>query len=172
MIDDIVHEAIYPYPPEDVWRALTTPAALRAWLMDTTFEAPVVGHRFQFRDKPKKALGWDGVTDCEVLEAEPPRRFVFRFGAAQEGFPTTRVEWDLEPVAEGTRVRFRHAGFTGFKGWLMWQGMNQGWGAIVRHALPFVVSRMRQGDVPSQDEARAAGKRGFRADHQAQRARG
>ena len=79
MTDDIVHEATYPFPPEAVWRALTTPEAMGAWLMETTFREPVVGHRFQFRDKPKRVVGWNGITECEVVEVTPPRRFVFKF---------------------------------------------------------------------------------------------
>lgn len=169
MTDDIVHETTYPHPPEAVWRALTTPEALGAWLMATDFQEATVGHRFQFRDKPKKVVGWDGITECEVLEAVPPQRFVFRFGGAGHG--DTFVSWDLEPVAEGTRVRFRHWGFTGFKGWLMRQGMNQGWGAMVRHAIPFVIGEMLRGRMPSREETRAAGKKGVRTEHQAAKAR-
>lgn len=52
-------------PPERVWRALTDPDELEAWLMENDVE-PRVGHRFQFRDEPKP--GWRGVVDCEVLE--------------------------------------------------------------------------------------------------------
>lgn len=171
MTEDIVHEATYPYPPEEVWRALTTREAIAAWLMETDFREPVVGHRFQFRDKPRRVVGWDGVTDCEVLEVDPPRGLVYRFGAAQGGFPATRVAWDLDPVAGGTRVRLRHSGFTGFKGWMMRQGMNHGWGKIVRHAIPFVVERMRGGAVPTREETKRVAQVGAQEDHQAARAR-
>jgi uncharacterized protein YndB with AHSA1/START domain len=160
MTEDIVHEATYPYPPEAVWKAITTPAAMSAWLMDTTFAGPQVGHKFEFRDKPRKVMGWDGVTQCEVVEAAPPRRFVFQFGDGRNGFAPTWISWDLEPVEGGTRVRFRHWGFGGLKGWMMRQGMNNGWGGIVRHAIPFVVARMLQGEVPPRGEVKAAARKG------------
>lgn len=158
MTDDIAYEATYPHPPAAVWRALTTPAAMQAWLMDTDFKEPVVGHRFQFRDKPRKAVGWDGVTDCEVLEVVPERRLVYSFGAAQEGYPVTKVEWDLEPVAGGTRVRFRHSGFTGVRGWLMRAGMNRGWERIVKRGIAYVLDRMAQGSIPPRAEVKANAK--------------
>ena len=169
MTEDIVHEATYPYPPEAVWKAITTPAALSAWLMQTDFVEPKVGHRFQFRDKPRKVVGWDGVTDCEVLEAAPPNRFVIAFGTGRDGFPPTRVSWDLEAVPGGTKVKFRHAGFTGFRGWMMRQGMNHGWGRMVQHAIPFVIAEMQRGSVPSRDAVRAHAKQGAREDHHAAR---
>src|SRR5688572_1935374 len=97
MTEDIVHEATYPYPPATVWRAITTPQALNSWLMQNDFQGPTVGHKFQFRDKPKKVVGWDGVTDCEVLEVVPERRFVIAFGTGRDGFPATRVAFELEP---------------------------------------------------------------------------
>lgn len=169
MTDDIVHEATYPHPPEAVWRAITTPEAMSAWLMQTDFREPTVGHRFQFRDKPKKVVGWDGITNCEVLEADPPRRFVIRFGDANDG--GTFVSWDIQPTDGGTRLRLRHWGFTGFKGWLMRQGMKQGWGSIVRHAIPFVLHEMGEGRMPSRDETRRVAEEGFPADDHAAKAR-
>ena len=167
MTENIVHEATHPFPPADVRRALTTPAAMGAWLTETTFQEATVGHRFEFRDKPKKVVGWNGVTRCEVPEVVPERRFVIRFGDGEQGFAPTRVVWELEPAPEGTRVRLRHEGFMGLKGWLMRQGMNQGWGAIVRHAVPFVATAMARGAMPTREETRAASKAGFRADHRA-----
>ena len=171
MTDDIVHEATYPHPPSAVWKALTTREALRAWLMDNTFEEARVGHAFRFMDKPKKIVGWDGITECEVLEAVPERRLVVAFGPGRDSFPATRVAWTLEPTPEGgTRVRFRHDGFTGLKGWMMRQGMDQGWGRMHRHAIPYVLDEMAHGRMPTQEATRAEAKRRTRSDHAARRA--
>lgn len=152
MTDDIVHEATYPYPPETVWDALTRPEAIQAWLMETTFREPTVGHRFEFRDKPR--MGWSGVTQCEVVEAVPPTRLAIRWGAPEDGFAQTLVEYDLTPVPGGTKLRLRHSGFSGVKGWMMRQGMNNGWGKIVQRAIPYVIERRLKGESPTRDEVK------------------
>jgi uncharacterized protein YndB with AHSA1/START domain len=61
----IVVERVIPHPPEKIWRALTLSPLIEEWLMKNDFQ-PVVGHRFNFRATP--IHGWNGVTDCEVLE--------------------------------------------------------------------------------------------------------
>ena len=171
MTEDIVHEATYPHPPAAVWRAITTPEALGSWLMENDFREPTVGHKFQFRDTPKKVVGWNGITDCEVVEVVPERRLVIAFGTGRDGFPATRVAFELEPAGPGTRVRFRHSGFTGLKGWLMRAGMNNGWGRMVKSSIPFVVREMEKGRVPPREETTAVSKAATRADVQAAKAR-
>jgi uncharacterized protein YndB with AHSA1/START domain len=125
----IVVERTMPHPPEKVWRALTDSHVIEDWLMKNDFQ-PVVGHVFQFRATP--VPGWSGVTNCRVLEVDPPRRLSYAWGDGTEsdsGLRTT-VTWTLEAVAEGTRVRMEHAGFRpqdegGY------QGMGGGWPRIL-----------------------------------------
>jgi len=40
-----------PHPPAKVWRALTEPELLAAWLMANDMRA-LVGHRFTFKQQP------------------------------------------------------------------------------------------------------------------------
>ena len=62
----IVIDRILPHVPEKIWRVLTTSELISQWLMPNDFR-PALGHRFNFRTKP---IGnWDGVVDCEVLNA-------------------------------------------------------------------------------------------------------
>ncbi len=131
----IVVERQMPWPPEKVWRALTQQALIETWLMANDF-APVVGHRFNFRSQP--VMGWNGVTDCEVLVVEPPQggtggRLVYSWNAsgdqAVDGLKTT-LTWTLTPQAGGTHVRMEQAGFrpqdeNGYR------GMGGGWPRIV-----------------------------------------
>ena len=51
----IVVDYDLPYPPEKVWRALTEPELLAAWLMQNDIK-PQLGHRFTFRAAP--VPGW------------------------------------------------------------------------------------------------------------------
>jgi len=126
----IVVERTAPHPPERVWRALTQAELVSVWLMKTDLE-PVVGHRFNFRSEPVN--GWNGVTDCEVLEATPPRRLVYTWNAHGEQAATgikSLVTWTLTPADGGTHVRMEHAGFgpadEGF-----YRGATYGWPLMV-----------------------------------------
>jgi uncharacterized protein YndB with AHSA1/START domain len=127
----IVVERTMPHPPEKVWRALTSAPLVGEWLMETDFQ-PVVGHRFNFRATPIPNM-WNGVTDCEVLEVEPPARLVYSWNASGEeadGGLKTIVIWTLTPTDGGTHVRMEQSGFRpqdegGF------QSMGGGWPRIV-----------------------------------------
>ena len=108
----IVVERTMPYPPETVWRALTLSELIAEWLMQNDFQ-PVVGHRFNFRAAPIPGM-WNGVTDCEVLAVEPPKRLVYSWNAsgdqAKDGLRTT-VTWTLTRTGAGTHVRMEQSGF-------------------------------------------------------------
>ena len=126
----IVVERDMPHPPERIWRALTESALIEAWLMKNDFQ-PVLGHRFNFRAQP--VMGWNGVTDCEVLEIEPRQKLVYSWCAsgeqARDGLKTI-VAWTLTPHANGTRVRMEQSGFrpqdeAGYR------GMGGGWPRIL-----------------------------------------
>ena len=107
----IVVERLIPHRPEKIWRALTDSALVAQWLMQNDFAA-VVGHRFNFRATPNAY--WNGVTDCEVLEVEPPSRLVYSWNASGEqalGGLKTIVTWTLTPAAGGVLVRMEQAGF-------------------------------------------------------------
>ena len=62
-------ERDYPHAPEKVWRALTEPRLVSAWLMKTVDVAPVVGTKFRLTGTPQP--GWRGWVECEVLAVEP-----------------------------------------------------------------------------------------------------
>ena len=100
----IEHEQTYPHPPERVWRALTDPAELGAWLMPADF-APLAGHKFTFDARPDM-----GIIDGEVLDVEPPRLLRCRWSGV---FGETVVTFTLTPDGAGTRLRVTHAGWDG-----------------------------------------------------------
>jgi uncharacterized protein YndB with AHSA1/START domain len=125
----IVIERLMPHAPEKIWRALTQAPLIAEWLMQNDFQ-PVVGHKFQFRATPMP--GWKGVTNCEVLEVDEPRRLVYSWGDGTESDSglKTIVTWTLAPAPGGTQVRMEQAGFRpadegGFK------GMGGGWPRIL-----------------------------------------
>lgn len=144
-------EVIYPHAPARVWRALTSPQELAAWLMDNDF-APQLGHRLQFRTKP--APGFDGIVNCEVLEIDEPRRLVYSWQANNMRRPTI-IRWTLEPVAEGTRLVLEHNGFEGAAGLLASAILGRGWRRTV---LPRLGQQLAQPEPQAHNPTEADSK--------------
>ncbi|MGZ3182677.1 MAG: SRPBCC family protein [Telluria sp.] len=111
----VVLEREFPYPVEKLWRALTQPHLLEAWLMKNDFLAER-GRRFDFRGD------W-GSVQCEVTEVEPLRTLAYTWCAM--GLEST-VTWNLEPTARGTRLRLEQAGFRPDQE-QAYQGAQYGW---------------------------------------------
>jgi uncharacterized protein YndB with AHSA1/START domain len=98
----------YPHPPEKVWRALTHGDALAEWLMENDFE-PEVGRECIFRFCDPAADGRERSVRVTVLELDPPRRMAWSWHNEGEAQPT-RVLFELEPAADGTRLTLTHTG--------------------------------------------------------------
>lgn len=134
-------ERFYEATPERVFRALTDPAAMGLWLMENDFQ-PVLGHKFQFRSKPQG--GWDGVTHCEVVELDPPRRVAYTWtGKNTDGSPSlahTLVRWTLSPEGAGTRLVLEHEGFEGFGEVMVSFILGSGWKKMLATRLPAVIA--------------------------------
>lgn len=132
---DIIVEEDFPHSPETIWKTITTGALIGRWLMVPTGFEPVVGNRFTFQTTP--AGQWDGTIKCEVLEVEPNERFVFSWRGGHptnEGYGApldTVVSWNLDPVANGTRVRLVHSGFASPTNDTAFCKMSEGWVGVV-----------------------------------------
>jgi uncharacterized protein YndB with AHSA1/START domain len=103
----VVVEREMPFPPEKIWRALTQPHLIEAWLMKNDFQ-PVMGHRFSLRGD------WGGVLDCEVLAIEPHRTlsYTWNFAHEDEAYDLKSVvTFTLTPTSAGTRLRMEQSGF-------------------------------------------------------------
>lgn len=103
----VVIEREFAFPPEKVWRALTQPHLIEAWLMKNDFQ-PVVGHSFHLSGE------WGGVLDCKVLTIEPERALTYTWDFAHDD-PAyalkSVVTFTLTPTAAGTRLRMEQTGF-------------------------------------------------------------
>lgn len=133
-------EAVYPYQPEQVWTALTDPAAIADWLMPNDFEARV-GHRFTFRTKP--APGFDGIVQCEVLELNPPSRLAYSW---KGGGIDTVVRYVLTREGDNTRLVMEQSGFTGLRGFMVSRILGGGWKRMIHERLPAAAARVEGGD--------------------------
>ena len=144
----IVVEGMLVQPAETIWEALTDSELIARWFMPNDF-APEVGHRFTFRTAA--AGDWDGVSEGEVLVADPFWRLQYTWhGGSHElqGFGhyiDTVLTWTLSPLPNGTHVRLEHAGFTPDASAVfeIMQSEN-GWNAVVNR-LAKVVTELAEG---------------------------
>jgi uncharacterized protein YndB with AHSA1/START domain len=105
--------------PEVVYRVISTPEHLREWWPDEAELEPVPGGTgtvsFGDRSQPDAK-----VVALTVVEADPPRRFAFRWVYGEGVTPapdnSLLVTFDLAPSDTGTRLRFRESGFAD-QGW-------------------------------------------------------
>lgn len=96
----VVVEREMPFPPEKIWRALTQPHLIGAWLMTNDFK-PVMDHRFNLRGD------W-GAVDCQVLAIEPNTTLSYTWNAM--GLESV-VTWTLTATGTGTHLRMEQSGF-------------------------------------------------------------
>jgi uncharacterized protein YndB with AHSA1/START domain len=117
----------YPHSPAKVWRALTEPALIALWGMRPEGFSTVIGTRFKLIGEPNKH--WRGFIECEMLEAREPARLRYSWvGDDGPDATATYVTFTLEPHANGTRLTFEHAGFTGIGGFMLAKlMMGPGW---------------------------------------------
>ena len=99
--------------PDIVYDVVSRPEHLREWWPDEAELEPVPGGTGVIR------FG-DLAEPLAVVEADPPRRFSFRW-VSDEGRPlgpgsSLLVTFDLEPSGTGTLLRFSETGFRE-KGW-------------------------------------------------------
>jgi len=111
----VIVEREIAHPPEKIWRALTQPHLIEAWLMKSDFK-PVIGHRFDFRTE------W-GAIDCRVVAVEPNRTLTYTWAA--RGLESI-VTWTLTPSAAGTHLRMEQSGFRPDQE-QAYQGAKAGW---------------------------------------------
>ncbi len=103
--------------PEVVYEVISTPEHLREWWPDEAEFEPVPGATgvISFGATPEAK-----VAPLTVIEADPPRRFSFRWvydeGEAATPANSLLVTFDLVPSGAGTLLRFTEAGFRE-KGW-------------------------------------------------------
>lgn len=93
-------EREFAHPPEKIWRALTQPHLIEAWLMKNNF-VPAMNQRFTL-------TGDWGSVDCQVLEIEAQRSLSYTWAAM--GLDSV-VTWTLTPTGAGTRLRMEQSGF-------------------------------------------------------------
>jgi uncharacterized protein YndB with AHSA1/START domain len=137
ILQRIVVDEVFPHSPQTIWKTLTTGELIGRWLMVPTGFEPVKGKRFTFLTKPAGA--WDGVIQCEVLEAIPNERLAYAWKSGDDGNVgygsplDTVVTWTLTQVESGTRLRLEHAGFVMPKNDSAFNSMSGAWPKVVQN---------------------------------------
>jgi uncharacterized protein YndB with AHSA1/START domain len=136
----------YPYPVADLWRALTDPDLVPRWTATGAGGrpegfAPVRGTKFRFVAKPKP--GWNGIVNCEVLEAQEPTLLRYTW-TDDGGGDDTVVAYRLEPADGGaaTRFTYEHTGFTGIGGLFMARMLGRIRRKMLAVGLPAVLAEL------------------------------
>jgi len=106
--DTLAFECDLPDAPEKVWRALTVPELLAAWMMPNDIK-PETGNRFAFAG-PEKPI------ECEVLDAEPGRLLRYSWRERSDtgdanGLDSIVTFTLARTVSGGTHLRIVHDGF-------------------------------------------------------------
>lgn len=103
----IIVEAVYAAPIATVWRAITDPAQMPQWFFEpiADFE-PRVGFETEFTVHVE---GNDYLHLWKVTKVVPEKRIAYSWAyGGHEGDST--VVWELEEIAEGTKLTLTHHG--------------------------------------------------------------
>lgn len=152
----------FPYPVEQVWKALTDPMLLGKWFMENNLQ-PALGHEFTFRMAPQK--GWDGITYCKIVELQPMEKIAYTYCGTATGekalacanihsgkadaigkgiFTTldTKLKFTLSTTCGGTCLAMEHSGYKGLKLVIVSLVMGMGWKKQLRKRLPLVLEQI------------------------------
>ncbi len=131
-------ERVIAHPPEAVWEALTSSAALERWLTTAGLEPRAGGEAwFDFGDGPARSV---------VTVWDPPRSLAYGWPFPDDG--EGRIAWALEPSPGGsTRLVLEHTGLP--PDWAA--GYGSGWHAYVERLAAELA-----GDEPREWAARVA----------------
>ncbi|MDA4130838.1 MAG: SRPBCC family protein [Thaumarchaeota archaeon] len=105
----LTFERSLPYPPEDVWKAITDPGELSKWYMSETRIDGRVGGSIDYSSGPRRVTG-------SILAWDPPRVFEHEWKVDRPGFPKGEygvIRWELVPEGEDTILKLTHRNLPG-----------------------------------------------------------
>lgn len=134
--------------PEVVYEVISTPRHLRQWWPDEAEFEPVPGATgvISFGDRSSPEAH---VVPLTVVEADPPRRFSFRWAYEQDEAATPAnsllVTFELVPAGTGTLLRLTETGFReqGWEAAVLEQHYREhvsGWEYFLPRLVPYVAA--------------------------------
>jgi uncharacterized protein YndB with AHSA1/START domain len=126
-------------PVQKVWDEITKTGRIQRALYNTVLESTLrPGAKLRYYSPDKKRVFVVG----EVLEIDPPRRFVHTYVLMLRPEPPTLVTWTLEETPSGCRVTIAHSGWT--EAHAGEKSTMAGWKEI----LAILKAEMETGDIP------------------------
>jgi uncharacterized protein YndB with AHSA1/START domain len=155
--DSVEREILIEASPEVVWGVITEPEQISRWFSDEAEVEGRVGAEGTLTWKPGGRGGEkdsDLVVPIQVVEAEPFRRFSFRWnhpeGTGPQESNSALVEFSLIEEADGTRLRVLESGIDavthdrdGRTRYIEEHG--HGWGRHLGELRDYVASKTRGG---------------------------
>ena len=153
--DSVEREILIEASPEVVWGVITEPEQISRWFSDEADVEARAGTEGTLTWKPGGRpgnKGHDAIVPIRVVEAEPFRRFSFRWshpeGAVADASNSALVEFSLTEEAGGTRLRVLESGIDAVthdeEGKARYvEDHAQGWERHLGEMLDYVASRPR-----------------------------
>ena len=115
--------------PERVWESITNGEVTRQWFHETRITSDMQpGSTIQF-----VLPDGESAVDGEVLEVDPPRKFVHtwkaNWGPEYVNERPSRVTWEITPKGETTLLRLTHDDFDGET--VTYRSISEGWAPIL-----------------------------------------
>ena len=145
----IEREFFVAAPPEIVYEVISRPEHVREWWPDDAHLDPEPGGRGELVWHGAEP-GLDVTMALQVVDAEPPHRFAFRWTHAADEVPdrsnSMLVTFDLTASGDGTTVRFVETGFRE-RGWEIaqleaaYQDHVEGWNTFLPRLVAYGARR-------------------------------
>ena len=130
----LVVERAFDAPVEQVWLAITTPAAMQEWYFEIPEFQPTPGREFQFMVEHE---GFKYFHQCRVEEVIPAQKLAYTW--RYEGYEgDSLVTFELSAEGTKTRLKLTHTGLETFPQLPPFARKNfgRGWGMLIGISLP------------------------------------
>ena len=130
----LVVERVFDATVEQVWLAITTPAAMKEWYFEIPEFQPAAGREFQFMVEHE---GFKYFHQCRVAEVIPAQKLAYTW--RYEGYEgDSLVTFELSAEGTKTRLKLTHTGLETFPKLPPFARKNfgRGWGMLIGNSLP------------------------------------
>jgi uncharacterized protein YndB with AHSA1/START domain len=136
MKDAITKEKVFNHPIDKVWNAITKAKEISTWFIQADFKAEK-GYQYTFTSEVSEK---ECTTITGTVKEANPYKLVYTWIVADTEIETT-VTWQLESVAEGTKLLLEHSGISNYAGDTaisMFESFNGGWNGCINQLTDYL----------------------------------